>query len=366
MTYKFPISPHSYFKISNLAEEREKFLRQSSSQPVFTYGSATTDLIKKRLLQVNDKSASEGLRLVLASLRLRNSSTTDNLREFRSINEKLYDIPDRAGVSAVLQRVKNKVDTNNEMLWNEILKRVKFADFEKNDFNTEIYNQYSVLRSHFNRYANLDDLKLQAKRLSLSETIRLALDRTKTTKSWNVLLRPGDKHVRTVHRFKNITVGEDYQPRRAGAKVRIAVHEVFGHALRGVQGSAAESEGFATVLEQLTNLRFTFRRSYRYLAVALGWGADGEQRNFREVYEVLWRCIVILGEYDIEQAKYYAFNECARAFRGGEPSVAGAVFLKDAVYFSANQKVWQKLVQSDISYDEFVDIIEGRRRILTS
>jgi hypothetical protein len=119
------------------------------------------------------------------------------------------------------------------------------------------------------------------------------------------------------------------------------------------------------MIEQLLDHRFKFRRAYRYLGAALGWGSAGGPRTFREVYEILWRLMVIASRYNEENAKSYAFDECVRVFRGGRPDIAGMVFLKDAIYFAANIAVWQRLQSEPLAYNEFVDVIEGRRKVLS-
>jgi hypothetical protein len=91
----------------------------------------------------------------------------------------------------------------------------------------------------------------------------------------------------------------------------------------------------------------------------------GTPMTFREVYEILWRAMVIGSSYPVEDAKSHAFDECYRAFRGGRPDIAGAVYLKDSIYFRANLIMWSILEDADIGYDKFVDIIEGRMELLS-
>jgi hypothetical protein len=199
-----------------------------------------------------------------------------------------------------------------------------------------------------------------------TEAIQLQLDTLGLTdKGWRLKLLRGTSHARTNHRTRTIAFGKNYSPRNVTAARRIAYHEVLGHALRGPQNSLAESEGVAIMLEQLTDSQFRMRRSYRYLAVALGWGALGTPMTFRAVYEVLWRLMVIGSSRSEGVAKSYAYDECCRAFRGGRPDIAGAVFLKDATYFDANIRVWEVLTSSKLGYNEFVDVIEGRRTIIS-
>jgi hypothetical protein len=200
----------------------------------------------------------------------------------------------------------------------------------------------------------------------LPERLEQALAATGLAKrGWRVEVKRNAAHAQVHQGKKVITVGADYLPRTRPAADRIVVHEVFGHALRGMQSTVGESEGFAILLEQLLDDRFKFRRSYRYLAAGLGWGALGRPMTFREVYEIIWRAMVIVGTYKEAKAKKYAFDECARVFRGGLADVPGAVYLKDSVYFAANIAMWQRLGEAPLSYEQFVDVIEGRRKILS-
>jgi len=173
----------------------------------------------------------------------------------------------------------------------------------------------------------------------------------------------GCSHARIYHHTKKIKIGEDYKPRKVMAVGRIVAHEIYGHALRGPSKSLSESEGFALAIEQLTGSRFKFRRAYRYLAASLGWGVFGKPMNFREVFEIIWRLMFISSGYSENKSKEHAFDECCRVFRGGRPDIAGAVYLKDTIYFDANIKVWNFLDAKKLDYEKFVDIIEGRSTI---
>jgi len=239
----------------------------------------------------------------------------------------------------------------------ELLKTDVFKDISVAP-NEETFQKY---REYLLQYTTLPEINE-----NLEDALREQLVRTGLADDgWELNVKDGAMHAQTVHRRKTISIGRDYKPRSASAVRRITIHEVIGHAKRGPQHTLEESEGFAIVLEQLTKSTFIFRRSYRYLAVALGWGVFGKPMNFREVYEVMWRLMVIQSKYSIENAKEHAFDECYRAFRGGRPDIAGAVFLKDTVYLDANIRMWTVLNTSELSYNEFVDSIEGRRTILS-
>jgi hypothetical protein len=127
-------------------------------------------------------------------------------------------------------------------------------------------------------------------------------------------------------------------------------------------GFDESDEGLALVLEQLFSARFMYKRTIRYLAVCLGYGVDGVWRNFRQVHEILWRAMVILGNAP-EVAKERAFYETVRAFRGGLPDVAGMAYIKDKIYLEENLLVWRQLEKRMLSPEEFTKLFQGRDTI---
>lgn len=362
--YPFPVGPHSYFKIRNLATMRQQFIDGKIDNPEFIYGTATKELIDTRLEQVSEERMRLGLDLVRTSILLRKGSSESRVRRFRRLNKDLYGEPSLSLSLRILEKTKDRVKPGQEKLWQYISDKVSSMSDEHDGYDV-IDAFFPIYREYLEMYAHVAHFKTKSLTGSVDELIREALESTGLAqKGWSVLVRDNDKHARTVYRKRYISIGSNYKPRSNHAKLRIMIHEVFGHALAESPRPEEESEGFATVLEQLTKRQYTFRRSYRYLAVALGWGVFCQPMTFREVYEIIWRAMVIMSSYSEKRAKEHAFNECARAFRGGDPSIAGAVFLKDAQYFSANDKVWHGLTKKLLTYDEFVAIIEGRRRVL--
>lgn len=359
-TFSFPIATHSYFTIRNLKSQRRAFLASDISQPSFLYGpDFVTSVVTERLRKVPaDSPAAVSLSIVKAASELQ--SDAEKLKLFRRANLDFIHAPKKEYVMAILQGVSRKVNSDNQHLWEAILARV--GTIEPTDQvvipSSERFNMY---RHYLTRYTG----PFKTKDSTVSELLAEHLEITGLAKKgWRLKVRHNASPAKTNHRSRWVSIGEDYLPRTARAKKRIVVHEVYGHALRGPQKSIAEAEGFAIVLEQLTNPEFMYLRSYRYLAVALGWGVLGRRMTFREVFEILWRVMALGGQYTQQAAREHAFDECSRAFRGGRPDVAGAVFLKDSVYFDANIAMWKVLVEQELSYNEFVDIIEGRRTIL--
>lgn len=362
--YTFPLTSHSYFTISNFAEEKARFLQDEAYVPHFQYNPMhyTLEVVQERRSQVTEPKHKQALDLVMASLQLQQAlPSTADIAAYRACNTESFAAPERLYVDAVLDRIAVSVIEPTQPYWEQVAGLLKLV--EKKQITAvapeeTVFKKYS---QYFKRYRHHE----VAPQLPLVQLLEYYLEKTEKTKDgWSVEVREDATHARVNHQKKKVLVGRAYQPRTATAAHRIAVHEIYGHVVRGATGSVHESEGFAVALEQLLDTRFRFRRSYRYIAVALGWGAYGEPMTFRQVHEILWRLMVISSRYSDDVAKTYAFHECARAYRGGRPDLAvGAVYLKDAVYFRANIATWQHLSELDVDYEGFVDMIEGRRKV---
>ena len=358
--YKFPTAVHSYFHASNRLSERAKFLESDSYQPVFNHMKSLDEIaLQERLCKVEGNvGATLSMQLVCAGYRLRDRG--DNLKEFREANVALYGEPKDSYAELILSHYKRRVTNKTQHIWLDLerfLGRTIDSVGVSLAPNDMIFNRY---RRYLLKYITLPSVDQSCFDIINQLVCSLRLDE----QGWRVRLLQGDESARTYHGAKSISIGKKYRPRTKRAALRIGVHEVLGHALRGKQRSVSEAEGFAVLLEQLTDKKFIMRRSYRYLAIALGWGSLGLPMTFRQVFEVMWRVMMIGSAYEYETARSAAFDECYRAFRGGRPDIAGSVFLKDLVYFDANIKMWKILEDNVLDYDEFVDTIEGRRLVL--
>lgn len=362
MSYPFPVASHSYFRINNLSDARADYLKNTASFPSFIYSHITEDVIVDRLRQVDlGSSAALSLELVLMSIRLRLNPTSTNLARFRDANVAAFGQPKLEYLDGIL----------SEMLAVSSKKTSEHLGFLQQHLPSSLFTEqpyrpnqqvFVMMKEYWDRYADIDTINSDK---PLGVLLEEALSSTGLArKGWKLHVTDDHRHVTTQHGTKSIVFGKDFTPRSENAKLQIVAHEVFGHAMRGRQDSIVESEGIATMLEQLVSQRYTTKRSYRYLAAALGWGVTGKPMNFTEVYEIIWRVMVVRGRYVTKIAKVHAFDECSRVFRGGVASMAGAVYLKDSLYYSSNIAVWKKIEKSPPSYDEFVDIIEGRRKVI--
>jgi hypothetical protein len=362
-SYIFPVTTHTYFRVVNQPEERQKFLEDETYIPTFSYGKLMKEaLVKERLLKVDANSSSAtSLRAVLTGIELQTNSTPQMVEKFRLLNRSLFEEPKEESLLDLLARIQEKVTPKTQELWTYISEAlpVEFVASPNVMASNEVFQRYKQYLEQYTHglLSNTGE--------PLDELVQKLLDDTGLSKKGWRLIKRRDASSAYVHQYnKTVSIGRDYIPRTSRGAVSIAAHEVYGHALRGHQDSVAESEGFAILLEQLLDDTLKLKRSYRYLAAGLGWGTLGNPMTFREVYEIIWRAMVITGKYKIKRAKVHAFDECTRVFRGGDPRFPGAVYLKDAMYFEANVRMWRQLESAPLEYNEFVDLIEGRRKIL--
>lgn len=363
-TYSFPIATHSYFHVLNQSTEKKLFLESETYVPKFRYNKQLNEqLIEDRLARTEgDVYAQYALKLVYAGARMQGHQVgMPELISFRALNVRLFGAPQKSYIDAILHRASLSVTDETKPYWDYVTKRLgqSFVDVPDIGPSHQVFMKY---KTYFDAYCH-DSLYDVGR--PLPELLAAALDSTGLADAgWTVRVVNGSSHARVHHDLKTVMVGQSYRPRTSKAAARIVAHEVYGHALRGHQGSVAEAEGFALVLEQLLDKRYKYRRSYRYLAAGLGMGTEDHPMAFREIFEIMWRIMVIMSRYSPSVAKRHAFDECTRVFRGGRPDVAGAVYLKDSVYFTANIDIWKQLSMHDLSYNDFIDLIEGRRKVL--
>lgn len=173
---------------------------------------------------------------------------------------------------------------------------------------------------------------------------------------WKAKLVVGTVAASTSETDRTITVGRDRAAKFTPEGLRkTAVHECFGHALRifltGQQteplkqqsqaGNLAFEEGFATGLEQVVSGEKRIAGVQYYLSLGLQLGLDraGEKRDFRDIFEVVWRRIVVDNlaagkEPEIEKARESAYLQCMRTTRGG------ALDARDISYFTGAKKAY--------------------------
>lgn len=365
----FPTASHSYFKIMNLEQQRDAFLSSERTQsPQFTYGASfSSGVIQRRAEEVKQHGVDiEGFKLIEVGRKLQDDvPKQQDLSDFRLLNVARYGGPSSEYVNAILQRVESRVDPTTQVLWDYITEACQYQSDSRRVSNIwPTHERFEQIRQYGRKY--MGDLLQSDHSVGLIGICSQVLDATGLSASgWTLQTRDDASAAHVIHKNKRVTIGSNYLPRNRKATYRIIAHEVYGHALRGPHLGLWESEGFAILLEQLLDKNFKPRRMYRYLAGALGWGTQTEPKDFCQVFEVIWRCMVILSKYPEEDAMKYAFSECARVFRGGRPDIAGAVYLKDTIYFASNMMFWQSFEKKPIGYNDFIDIANGSKKVLS-
>jgi len=290
------------------------------------------------------------------------------LKKVRHQSKALYGSPDKKlteSIVGAIHQAAAKGDAEKKELWGYIAQHVskRLTGVTVDRPPKEVFRTYREYFMHYAPwvYATKDELPQEA-----LPFVRLALKRIGATKlGWRAEIEPKRSFAHVVPTAKLVMVGEFYKPTGWKGLRRTVVHEVYGHVNRSLthrRFSLAESEGFAVLIEQLLRPVYSMQRSYRYLAIAAAWGTLGRPMNFREVYEILWRAMRIVGGHPERDAKLKAYNECARAFRVGRADLPGAVFTKDLAYFEGNIKAWHYLASNQFTYNEFVDMLEGRKK----
>jgi hypothetical protein len=327
---------------------------------MFAYPSYfTAATVNARYNAVEDGSyVKRSLALVLSSLKLQEDDS--EIERFRLLNSELFGEPNASYARRIVARMLDSDRNDSKTYRQEMEKLLPDAALDSGPIGPT-QEVFSLYKSYFDRYGRGHSTA----NATVASAIIDELTHTKlTTEGWSVEVVDDSSHARVHHHDKKVIVGMGYVARSPESAQRIAVHEVYGHALRGHQSTVAESEGFAILLEQLTDDTFKPRRMFRYLAACIGWGVFGAPRTFSETYQIIWRLMMIVTRYSEQEAKMYAFDECYRVYRGGRVDLPGAVYLKDTVYFAANMKMWDLLSTNKLSYNEFIDLIEGRRALL--
>jgi hypothetical protein len=385
--FKYPAAPYAYLAINNIDQQRDAFLRGDIEYPSFVYGKRfSKPVLERRKAKISkdllrdDLSEEERTYLerrlqqtefLLTAAHLQSASRQEAeaiLATYRDQISKLYSEPHAKYAEAIYLILKQAAKGNpaKEGLLGYIEQNTSLKGDASHDIRPSA-EQFAYYRTLFAEHAPwLFDRQLCPETRDIQELITFALQQIGAAKhGWRIEVTSGISNVRVSYHDKKIQVGEHLRVRTRKRRLQVVCHEVYGHVGRNMERTSPtsnirESEGFAVLLEQLLETKFSTKRALRYLTVAAGWGALGRPMDFRETFEIVWRAMVILSSYSEEVARHKAFHECVRAFRGGRPDVPGAVFTKDTAYFEGNVAVWNQLEKRILSKEEFVALLTGR------
>jgi hypothetical protein len=146
--------------------------------------------------------------------------------------------------------------------------------------------------------------------------------------------------------------------------ISLIAHEIGVHVTRRSNGEKSDlailgrgldryeriEEGIATMVEQLLKGKVEeFAGFDGYLSIALAQGLDGKPRNFREVYDILYKYYLIEEQAKKNnteaktKAQDKAWTRAVRTFRGVPPGVKGICYSKDLTYREGNIRAWENI-----------------------
>lgn len=393
---------YSYFRITNINESYEHFRKDTTKSPVFRYSDNMSLAAAKRRLKrlheiMSEIDPSNEAEIAFVEWRI---AETLLLIEFRQIYES-SKLPTPSRVEKYITDQEVLYGGLDKMIFAGIIRHVRilsrrrgpafkssFEHLEKSLVEYDNHRLFVPKEETFQHYKHLFPKCFPHLYKTLSgirvaeeyskdeiiETFEKALKSIGADKEgWKVVSSAGGTNIISAKYRKKLVVGEHFHPSSTPRFKQIVAHEVGCHIQRAINDTNPKShaqfeendEGLAVMLEQLLTSRFTHKRILRYLAICLAIGVDGKPRNFSEVYDILWRAAYIISG-DKKRGKKQAFYEAARAFRGGIPSVAGMVYIKDKIYLESNLLVWEKMEQKLLGINSFRNIFRGHSRVTSS
>lgn len=349
-------SPFIYFSVKNLAEAERDFFEHPDKNPHFIYGPHFDEkFINEQLIKYQGFPVKRRrLNYVLVAKKLQNNRRY--LKDFQAKTAEIYGLPNLDYFDRALYFITSRYGTKT--ITDPALK-AHISKLKKRELVNK--QTFEMMRSYFKRYFSESEPSK-----NLDEAIKKFFNLSNLQQNgWTLIALNNTSHAKCIQSAKQIQYGTKYKATRKDAYAydSIAIHEIFGHAVRetGRKPRLDDSEGWATLLEQIAERSFRTKRIYRYLAASFALGLhDGKPHDFRETYNLLYQIISLSGRYDERHARKSAFKETVRVFRGGRPDIPGAIFTKDIAYLKGNLQIWDKLEAEPISYEDFVNLLEGK------
>lgn len=145
----------------------------------------------------------------------------------------------------------------------------------------------------------------------------------------------------------------------------LIAHEIGTHTVRRLNGERTKlrllglgldryeggEEGIATLREQaLSDEADDYSGFDGHFAISLASGLDGQPRDFRQTYDILFRYYLIKNlargvsrDEAEKKASNSSWARSVRTFRGTDSQTPGACFTKDIIYREGNIAVWETL-----------------------
>ncbi len=302
------------------------------------------------------------------------TSTLETNREsFSKLNESLYGKLNTAYYLGIISTEKDRL--NNFHPESEVAKAIKtqleelLGDVDSGDIKEEVLldeNEMRKLQNYVSsRYADVlnvvpntpDDEYYDVNQCA--EIMNNALEAGGLAQfGWKAIENPKKLNPATNPTLTSIFLPSNLR-RNSLELRRLIIHEQEVHARRAQNGKetgikpiksgtanyADAEEGFGVMLEAVlegdfNNASFNRARN-RYITAGLALGADGQPRDAREVYEILWRTIAVqkskdnmnISEKNIQSAKNEAYSHIENAYRGTQFWMKGVIYTKLKVYY---------------------------------
>jgi hypothetical protein len=396
------LQAYEYFR-SNAAKQKEAFIIGEQPQLNPDYPDLTRDRIRDLAVRTNvvtlmprektEKSEalyraieyrySEMFMLGLAS-DMSNPALTDDERTearmwFKDINEALYGTPNQQVFNAladkhlvpVLKQQYPVENVNAQKIQSELKELLGQIDSDAAELFTPseetLYRIGTLVRNRFENIIKHVDPEATYEGESMRTAIAEALEKVGGTDlGWKVEIVPNSSALAVSAHRKVVEVGEDRKAAK-GEELRCKIlHEVGVHSLRSINAQKAGwlsaaygqdgyldfEEALATAFEDAYHGEFNNHGENYYMIAGLAYGLDGhEPREFREVFEIMWRFSALnatvvgqdVTEENMTKWKNNSFNSCLRMFRGTTTTDKGVVYLKDLAYFKGQELAWSVL-----------------------
>ena len=302
----------------------------------------------------------------IAQVRMLKSSVKGDMRSFGRYSEFVYGKPSKEIFDFIVNKTQDKMRqhkfSNAALELADVLPEKEDATLQE-PTQEEFGRASEVLLQRLEQLIKIKD----GKGAYSADEISLAFDEAlKELKAdgWKVEIdrESGRSAISVSQDTKTVNIPESKYLLGPALKKLIA-HEIGTHVSRRLSGERSRlkllglgldrydkgEEGVATLAEQVVEGDAEgFTRQALYLAISLASGVDGERRDFRDVYDIMYKYYSLQkedGNFANEKPEELAWTTCVRVFRGTDCS-SSTCFTKDLIYLEGNIGVWN-VVRTD-------------------
>lgn len=357
-------------RISN--EERNRFLENDIENPRFVYQQAkispkTVEAFTqlKATIELEEKNEvvkslySQKIKAQLLRLKMLEATSEGDDQAFFEAGCKVYGLPQKPLFSLIAKRVMELCEVHTPGPQEAAAKQLKKI-FSKID-TTHVPITQDILPEPIpddGTYMTAQDVAHifteVLERHHISDW-NICIDQTDTRKRFSVMISN-----KTVCIPNDSNLSGRRQPLTKLHAQALAEHEIGVHVRRayeglrqplkllsvGLHGYLRGEEGLAGYVQQQVEGATEYYGFDRYLAICLALGMDGETRDFRGVYSVMYHYYTLISSAGVTKARIEnaAWEVCVRIFRGTTGEAQGMAYTRDLVYFEGNVGIWKLLI----------------------